>query len=392
MVLDQQHAGALRGDRRDQRAQPLDLVGGQPGGGLVQQQEAPGRSISARAISMKRSSLCCSRSARTAASASSPTARSASMRPRAQRAPRRAGAAAGPAAASTKLARPVDGAADHDVLQHRGLADQARRLERAGDARRGARLRRRPRGSACAAERDRARLAARRSRRSTFSVVVLPLPFGPISPCTSPGCRSQVEPVDRAHRRRSSARRRAARSAPRPRRGRSSAGSSSGRGTMARSVSSGRRLPKSSSSAMPPGHQQHDHQQQRGVEEGGPGDQRRRELRQHGQQDASPSSGPEDRAAAADQDGDEEQHRQVEGEGVRRDVGSAAWRTARPRPPAGGAAEQEHRSAAAAPWRCRWPRPRPRRRGSRPARGRTGCAAMLASSRCTSAASATQSR
>jgi len=39
MVLDQQHTGAAGADRLDQPGQPLDLVIGKAGGGLIQQQE-----------------------------------------------------------------------------------------------------------------------------------------------------------------------------------------------------------------------------------------------------------------------------------------------------------------------------------------------------------------
>ena len=63
---------------------------------------------------------------------------------------------------------------------------------------------------------------------------------------------------------------------------------------------------------------EHDHEQQRRVEEG-PGDQGSREFgqRREGHR-AQPRT--EDRAASADQDGDEERHRQIEGEGARRDT------------------------------------------------------------------------
>ena len=104
---------------------------------------------------------------------------------------------------------------------------------------------------------------------------------------------------------------------------------------------SGRRLAKSSSAGDAAGHHQHDDQQQHRVEERRPRDQGCGELRQDRQDDGAEQR-PEDRAAPADQDRDEEQHRQIEGEGVGRDVGSAASRTARPRcrPRAG---EQEDR-------------------------------------------------
>src|SRR5712671_5251242 len=39
MVLDQQDAGTATADRLDQRGQALDLVAGESGGGLVEQQE-----------------------------------------------------------------------------------------------------------------------------------------------------------------------------------------------------------------------------------------------------------------------------------------------------------------------------------------------------------------
>jgi hypothetical protein len=68
------------------------------------------------------------------------------------------------------------------------------------------------------------------------------------------------------------------------------------------------------------GHDQHDGEQQRRIEERGPGDERGGELGQRGQDDRAEQRA-QDGAAPADQDGNEEQHRQVEGEGVGRDVG-----------------------------------------------------------------------
>ena len=267
---------------------------------------------------MKRSSLCCSRSARTAASASSPTARSAASPPRAA-APRRAGGAAATSSDFDEAAAAVDRAADHDVLQHRRLADQARRLEGARDAAARARVC----GAPCAQRRARRAHAAPASGAVVAADHIqrrgLARAVRPDQSVHLAGPDLEVEPVDRAHAAEASTTPRStigSRAAP----WFSSSASRAGRGTMARLLSSGLRLAKSSRSAMPPGISQHDDQQQRGVEEGGPRDQRRGELRQHGQDDGAEQR-PEDRAAPADQDGDEEQHRQVEGEGVRRDVG-----------------------------------------------------------------------
>ena len=89
------------------------------------------------------------------------------------------------------------------------------------------------------------------------------------------------------------------------------------------------------------GHDKHDHEQKHRIEEGGPRHQRRRELGQGGQDDGAEQRS-EDRAAPADQDGDEEQHRQVEREGVGRDVGLQRREQAA-RDAGDGAAEQEHR-------------------------------------------------
>jgi hypothetical protein len=93
------------------------------------------------------------------------------------------------------------------------------------------------------------------------------------------------------------------------------------------------------------GHGQHDHQQQRRVEEGRPGRQRCRDLRQQRQQDRAEHRA-EDRAAPADQDRDEEEQREVEGEGVRRDVGlQAREEPTRDRGRGAGEEEDDHQQA-----------------------------------------------
>jgi len=89
------------------------------------------------------------------------------------------------------------------------------------------------------------------------------------------------------------------------------------------------------------GRQQHDPQQQRRIQEGGPGHERRGQLRQHCQQHRRQQR-TQNGAAVADQDGGEEQYRQVGGEGVRRDVALQRGEQ-RSRHPGAGAAEQEHR-------------------------------------------------
>ena len=133
--------------------------------------------------------------------------------------------------------------------------------------------------------------AAGSSREMTFSVVVLPLPFGPIRPCTSPARDRQVQPVDRAHAaegQHDAAQRDASRAVSL----RSSAGSSAGRGTIAAvwlqrpavcANRAARRCRRATSSTIA--------QQQRRVEEGRPGHQRRGELRQT-VRITVPSSGP----------------------------------------------------------------------------------------------------
>ena len=88
------------------------------------------------------------------------------------------------------------------------------------------------------------------------------------------------------------------------------------------------------------GNHQHDDEQQHRIEKRRPRDQRCCEFRQHGQQNRAEQR-PENGASPPDQDGDEEQDRQVEREGVRRDVGLQGGEQA-----AGnrgdGAAEHEH--------------------------------------------------
>src|SRR3981081_2791129 len=70
----------------------------------------------------------------------------------------------------------------------------------------------------------------------------------------------------------------------------------------------------------PAGDGQHDNQQKPATEKRRPGYQGCCEFGQYGKDDGT-EQWAEDRPAAADQDGDEEQDRQVESEGVRRDVG-----------------------------------------------------------------------
>ena len=132
-MLDQQNAGAAPADRLDQWPSRTISSADSPAAGSSSSRKL-GRSISARAISMKRSSLCWSRSARTSARPSRPTIRKAAQRRGLAALPRRAGGAAATEQRFTNVPRPSMVAADHDVLQHRGLADDARRLERAGDA------------------------------------------------------------------------------------------------------------------------------------------------------------------------------------------------------------------------------------------------------------------
>jgi len=150
-----------------------------------------GRRTSARAISMKRSSLCCSRSARTAASGSSPTMRSA------RRALRRNAASSSRcrgvhSSAWRKLTRPPIVAPIitfssteaspmmRGVWKVRAMPSPARLCGAAA--------------SSCRAPMATAPLSGAAKPESTLSVVVLPLPLGPISPCTSPGRSARSSP------------------------------------------------------------------------------------------------------------------------------------------------------------------------------------------------------
>ena len=203
----------------------------------------------------------------------------------------------------------------------------------------------------------------------TLSVVVLPLPFGPIRPCTSPVWMSQVDAIHGAHAAEAQHDVLEAELAL-ARRSLRTCASSSGRGRISRCWSSGRRFLKSSKSAMPPGtsstmassstaYRNVDHCTSGAANSGRIG------------QDSGADHRPEDRTAPADQNGDEEQHRQVEGEGVGRDVGlqrgKQAAGDARQR-----AAEQEHGRSAAGACRCRPPRPPPRHRGWQRATAHSG--------------------
>ena len=130
-------------------------------------------------------------------------------------------------------ARAVDGAADHHVLQHRGLADDARGLERARDAHARARVVRELRQHR-AVELRACRAAARSSRRSRSASWSCRCRSGRSARAPAPGRIVEVEPVDRAHaaeaQRHLFERQRAGIARPAP----SRRASRSGRGTIAR--------------------------------------------------------------------------------------------------------------------------------------------------------------
>ena len=115
----------------DQRAEPRDLVGRQAGGRLVQQQE--GRAQHQRAGDLHEAQL--------AVLQPVGAHRGERLQPDDRQRQHRRVAQHGfvaPVARQRQQrfderAVAVDGAADHDVLQHRGLADDARGLEGAGD-------------------------------------------------------------------------------------------------------------------------------------------------------------------------------------------------------------------------------------------------------------------
>ena len=145
---------------------------------------------------MKRNSLCCSRSARTSASVRG-RRRRAARGPWPRASARRAGGAAATAALRRRSPLPSMRAADHDVLQHRGLADHARRLEGAGDAAGGARGR----------HARRQRVVARSHRARLGGVVAgddiegrgLAAAIGADQAVNLAGRDVEIETVDRAH-------------------------------------------------------------------------------------------------------------------------------------------------------------------------------------------------
>ena len=132
MVLDQQHAGAGLCDRHDERAEPTDLLGRQSGRRLVEQQE--GRAQHQRARDLDEAQLAVLQPV--GAHSGEP------LQPDRRQRQHRGVAQHGFVAAMARQrqqrfderALAVDRAADHDVLQHRRGADDARGLEGARDA------------------------------------------------------------------------------------------------------------------------------------------------------------------------------------------------------------------------------------------------------------------
>ena len=268
---------------------------------------------------MKRSSLCCSRSARTSAKRFQPDDAQ-RQRPLAHAATfRRADGAAAHSRHSTKRARPSM-VPPIMTFSSTDASPMMRGVWKVRAMPRPARVCGAPRGSATSPSRTVARCGRVVAgddvqRRGLAAAVRADQPVH-----LRPAAISQVEPVDRAHA--AEAQHDAAADAI----GCAARPCVEQRGQQVRARHDGavasERLAVLEIQQVgdAAGHQQHDHQQQRGIEEGGPRDQRRGEFRQHGQQDGAEQRA-EDGAAPADQDGDEEQDRQVEGEGVGRDVG-----------------------------------------------------------------------
>ena len=132
MMLDQQHASALAADRLDQRTEPLDLLGRQAGGRLVEHQES--RPQHQGAGDLDEAQLAVLQAVGTHVGQRFET----HGRKRLHR--RLAQQLLVAAIARQRQHRLGEGrlavhrAADHDVLEHRGGAHDARRLERAGNA------------------------------------------------------------------------------------------------------------------------------------------------------------------------------------------------------------------------------------------------------------------
>ncbi len=229
------------------------------------------------------------------------------------------------------------GAAQHDVVEHARLADHARGLEGARDAAgrasaRGAQGQRRLAHDDAALVRvdeaadgvERGGLAA--AVRADEAVYLA-------------GADQQVQAVDRAHRaeaQRHPAQGQARGGADRLQQAGEQRGPRQHRAVQVQRAAAGA-IQQLGDAA---GCRQHDQQQQGRVEEGGPRDQGCGELRQHGQQRGGEQRA-QHRAAAADQHRGEEQHGQVEGEGVGRDV-ALQGREQRAGDPGGRAAEGEH--------------------------------------------------
>ena len=138
-MFDQQHPGAARGNRLDQAGQPLDLVTGEPGGRLIEQQEVRIEHQRAGNLDEAKFAVLQAIGADIGQRLQPDDAKHAVRLGRQHAlvavAARQRQQCFGKACAS------LDGAADHDVLQHRGFADHARRLEGAGDALAGAQWR-----------------------------------------------------------------------------------------------------------------------------------------------------------------------------------------------------------------------------------------------------------
>ena len=211
----------------------------------------------------------------------------------------------------------VDRAADHDVLDHRGFADDARRLERARDAHVRAGVMREP-GQLDAFERGGAALrhvvAGDHVERRGLAAAVRAdqaVHFG--------GADGEIEAVDGAHAaeaQRDVLELHRARIGAWPEQALEQVGPRDD-GAIAFQRPAVLEVEQLGDAA---GDQQHDGEQQHRIKEGRPRDQRRGEFGQDGEQDGAEQRS-QHRAAPADQHRDEEQDRKLDRERVGRDVG-----------------------------------------------------------------------
>ncbi len=237
---------------------------------------------------MKRSSLCCSRSARTPARASRPTARNASRaRSRSRRSSRRWRGRA--SAAARKPARPRT-VPPSMTLSSTEASPTRRGVWKVRAMPRPTRVCGAPGGSAAAADADRARLrpgeAADRVQRRGLAAAV-----GADQAVHLAGKQVEIDPVDGPHgaeAERDAAQRQRRRHGRRCRSAGQQLGARhDGAAGLQRAAAGG--IEQLGDAAR---QHQHDREQQRRVEEGGPGDQRRRELPAARSAAAWPAAGP----------------------------------------------------------------------------------------------------